>query len=124
MLDENLNEETKTLFFDKLSWKVIKVTENGNEASVEVEITNKNYKTIITNMMQKALKAAFSGKEVTEQESQNYLTEELKNEQVEMTTVTKTINVVKVDKKWKVVQNDELVDSLLPGLQEAINSLG
>ncbi|MCI8411177.1 MAG: DUF4878 domain-containing protein [Clostridia bacterium] len=124
LLDENLNEETKTLFFDKLSWKVIKVTENGNEASVEVEITNKNYKTIITNMMQKALKAAFSGKEVTEQESQNYLTEELKNEQVEMTTVTKTINVVKVDKKWKVVQNDELVDSLLPGLQEAINSLG
>lgn len=124
LLDENLNEETKALLFDKLSWKVIKVTENGNEASVEVEITNKNYKTIITNMMQKALKAAFSGKEVTEQESQNYLTEELKNEQVEMTTVTKTINVVKVDKKWKVVQNDELVDSLLPGLQEAINSLG
>ncbi len=55
---------------------------------------------------------------------EKYLTEELKNEQPEMKTVTKTIELVKEDKKWKVVSNDELIDSLLPGFQEAINELG
>jgi len=124
LLDDTVNNETKALLFNKLEWKVKNVTENENEAYVEVEVTNKNYKTIITNMMQKTLKAAFSGEEVTEQKSQNYLIEELKNEQVEMTTVTKTINAVKVDKKWKIVENSELLDALLPGLQEAINSIG
>ena len=34
------------------------------------------------------------------------------------------IELVKEDKKWKVVSNDELIDSLLPGFQEAINELG
>ena len=52
------------------------------------------------------------------------ITEELKNEQPEMKTVTKTIELVKEDKKWKVVSNDELIDALLPGFQEAINELG
>lgn len=124
LLDNDLKDETKALLFDKLTWKVTKVAENGNEANIDIEITNKNYKTIIAKVMQKALKAAFSGEEMTEEQSQNYLTEELKNEQAETTTVTKTIKAVKVNKDWKIEESDELIDSILPGLQEAIDSLG
>jgi hypothetical protein len=68
-------------------------------------------------------KSVLSGSSV-EKNMEKYLTEELKNEQPEMKTVTKTIELVKEDKKWKVVSNDELIDSLLPGFQEAINELG
>lgn len=124
LVDDSLSDEAKTLLFEKLSWKVTNVTENGDEADVEIEITNKNYKNIITKVMQKALKAAFSGEEMTEAKSQNYLIDELKSEQVEMTTATNTLKVVKVDNKWKVEENDELIDAVLPGLQESINSLG
>ena len=63
-------------------------------------------------------------KSVISRHIKNALTEELKNEQPQMKTVTKTIELVKEDKKWKVVSNDELIDSLLPGFQEAINELG
>ena len=123
ILNENLNQETQKLLFEKLSWKVLKVTENGNEATVEIEVTNKDYKTILGNVMQKALKAAFSGGELTEEASENYLLEELKNSEVQTATVTKTINLVKQDKKWKVIIDNEFVNAVLPGFQETINSI-
>ena len=126
ILDENVNQETQKLLFDKLSWKVIKVTENGNEATIEIEITNKDFKTILGNVMQKTFKAALSSSEDTEnteETTQNYLIEELKNDQVQTTTVTGTINAVKQDKKWKIVVDEKLTYTLLPGLEETINSL-
>ena len=123
ILNENLNQETQKLLFEKLSWKVLKVTENGNEATVEIEVTNKDVKTILGNVMQKALKAAFSGGELTEEASENYLLEELKNSEVQTATVTKTINLVKQDKKWKVIIDNEFVNAVLPGFQETINSI-
>ena len=113
ILNENLNQETQKLLFEKLSWKVLKVTENGNEATVEIEVTNKDFKTILGNVMQKALKAAFSGGELTEEASENYLLEELKNSEVQTATVTKTINLVKQDKKWKVIIDNEFVNAVL-----------
>ncbi|MGN1297697.1 MAG: hypothetical protein ACI4VH_04655 [Clostridia bacterium] len=123
--DEDFDDETKALLFDKLSWKVTKVTKEENEATVEIEVTNKDFDTIISNCMKKLLedfKVILNGGSV-EQNMDKYFTEELKNEQVETTTVTKTIQLVKEDKTWKVVSNDELIDALLPGLQEAINEV-
>lgn len=124
--DEKFDQETEALLFDKMSWKITKITKEDDKANVEIEITNKNLDTIISNCMKKLLgdfKSVLSGSSV-EKNMEKYLTEELKNEQPEMKTVTKTIELVKEDKKWKVVSNDELIDSLLPGFQEAINELG
>ena len=123
--DEKFDQETEALLFDKMSWKITKITKEDDKANVEIEITNKNFDTIISNCMKKLLgdfKSVLSGSSV-EKNMEKYLTEELKNEQPEMKTVTKTIELVKEDKKWKVVSNDELIDSLLPGFQEAINEL-
>ena len=53
--DEEFDDETKALLFDKLSWKVTKVTKEDNEATVEIEVTNKNFDTIISNCMKKLL---------------------------------------------------------------------
>lgn len=124
--DGKFDQETEALLFDKMSWKITKITKEDDKANVEIEITNKNFDTIISNCMKKLLgdfKSVLSGSSV-EKNMEKYLTEELKNEQPEMKTVTKTIELVKEDKKWKVVSNDELIDSLLPGFQEAINELG
>ena len=86
---------------------------------VKTLIKNSEYKFCIN----RDFKSVLSGSSV-EKNMEKYLTEELKNEQPEMKTVTKTIELVKEDKKWKVVSNDELIDALLPGFQEAINELG
>lgn len=121
--DEEYDVETKRLFFDKITWKVTKVTKENENATVEVEITNKDFKTVISNYMQKVLKLALGGENITEEGIENYFIEELKNDQVQTMTQTKTIQLIKEDKKWKVVSNDELINTLLPGLQESINSL-
>lgn len=123
--EEDFDDETKALLFDKLSWKVTKVIKEDDKATVEMEVTNKNFDTIISNCMKRLLedfKVILNGGSV-EQNMDKYFAEELKNEQVETTTVTKIIQLVKEDKTWKVVSNDELIDALLPGLQEAINEL-
>ena len=121
---ESLDEETMNLLFDKLDWKIIETTQEENTANVTVEVTNKNFKTIIANYMQNALRVAFSGQELSDAEMENYLLEELRNEDVEMTTTTQTISLTKQNGKWVINTTDtNLINILLPGLSEAVNSL-
>lgn len=116
------NTEMAKLFFEKLEWKVLKVEEDGDKATVEVEITNKDFKTIMGNYMQKALKVALSGN-VNEEEMKNFLMEELKNQEIQTVTNNKSITVQKKDEKWEVEEDEEFVNGVFPGLSEAINAL-
>lgn len=128
---EDLDGEAQRLLFDKLEWKIGKVTENEEgTASIEVEITTKDFKTIVNNYMQKALEAvkgAITGGGSTEsfssQDFEKYFIDELKNEEIQTTTINTTINAIKQDRSWKIVSGEELVNALLPGLNETINSL-
>lgn len=121
--NSEMDEETQSLLFDKLTWKILNISKEDNTASVEVEITNKDFNQIITNYTQEALRIAFSGESFTQEEQNNKLKEQLKNEGIGTKTVTTTIQLVKQDGEWKVQADESLVNALLPGLQEAINSL-
>ena len=121
--NSEMDEETQSLLFDKLTWKISNISKEENTASVEVEITNKDFNQIITNYTQEALRIAFSGESFTQEEQNNKLKEQLKNEGIGTKTVTTTIQLVKQDGEWKVQADESLVNALLPGLQEAINSL-
>ena len=62
--DEKFDQETEALLFDKMSWKITKITKEDDKANVEIEITNKNFDTIISNCMKKLLgdfKSVLSG---------------------------------------------------------------
>ena len=121
--NSEMDEETQSLLFDKLTWKISNISKEDNTASVEVEITNKDFNQIITNYTQEALRIAFSGESFTQEEQNNKLKEQLKNEGIGTKTVTTTIQLVKQDGEWKVQADESLINALLPGLQEAINSL-
>ena len=121
--NSEMDEETQSLLFDKLTWKILNISKEGNTASVEVEITNKDFGQIISNYTKEALKIAFNGESFTQEEQNNKLKEQLKNEEIGTKTVTTTIQLVKQDREWKVQADESLVNALLPGLQEAMNSL-
>lgn len=130
LTDESLDEDTQKLLFEKLSWSIKKVTSQDDEkATVEVEIRNKDFQTVVNNYAKKALSAAKealssgSSDSISEESFQNYFVEELKNEEIEVTSSTKTLNLVKEDGKWKVVLDNELGGGLLPGLEETIENL-
>ena len=122
VLSENFNEETAKLLFEKLEWKILKTSEEGERATVEVEITNKDFKTIIGNYTQKIIKIAFGETQPSDEEMTNYLIEELNNEDIQNVTSTQSIIVEKQDGKWKVSEENNIVDILLPGFNEVINS--
>lgn len=122
MEEGNLNQETQALFFEKLEGKVLNVTEEGDRATVEVEITNKDFKTIINNYMQKIVKIAFSGNNPSEEEISNYLVEELKNDEIQTVTSNQSIILERKDGKWDVSEENDFANILLPGFNEAINA--
>lgn len=121
--DKNYNEETQKLLFDKIAWKVKNVSTEKDKATVELDITNKDFSVITENCMKKMLsniKAVIQGN-VSNNDIEKYFIEELKNEDVQTKTETVSIELERQDKKWKVVSNDELIKTLLPGLQDTVN---
>lgn len=121
--EEDMTSEAQKLFFDRLEWNINEIKKDANTATAQVEITNKDYKTIISNYMQKVLKIAFSGQAMSEKEMQDYLIEELKNQEVQTATNMVTMQLEKKDGKWRVISNDDLMYGLMPGLKEAMDSL-
>lgn len=119
---ENFDQEAQKLFFDKLEWKILNVKEEGDKATVELEITNKDFKTIIGNCMQKILKVAFTGGNISEEETTKYLVEELNNSEIQNVTSTQSIILQKQDGKWQISEENDFVNILLPGFNEAIST--
>ena len=120
--NQEYSAETQKLLFNKISWKVKKVTADNNEAKVEIEITNKDFSEVLQNYKNKIWKDISSviGKTI---DTSRYFEEELKNENLGTKTITTNIKLQKQDGKWKVVANNELANSLLPGLQESVNAI-
>jgi len=122
--EEKASAEVGKLMTEKLEWKVVNEKEEveGEIATVELEITNKDFKTIMGNVMQKAFKSALTGG--TNQETVvNDLMEELKNEEIGTKTVNATIELKKEDGKWKVADEEKFYYAILPGFQEVMEAL-
>lgn len=119
--DDDIPEEGKQLLFNKFEWKIVNVTKEKDVAKVEVEITNKDFETIITNFMKKVVKVAMSGEAISEDKQEQYLVEELKNDSIQTVTEKMEIELEKQDRKWKAKVNEDIMMSLLPGLEEGMN---
>ena len=118
-----IEKEGKQLLFNKLEWKIVNLSKEDNVAKVEVEITNKDFKTIMTNFMKKVVKVAMAGEAINEEKQEQYLLEELKNDSIQTVTEKRELELEKQDGKWKVKVNEDVIMSLLPGLEDAISSL-
>ncbi len=115
------------LYYKNLDVKVTKVNKAKDTAVVTVEITNKDLGKILSNYMKKAQELALqkvtnkSSVDSMEKELEEYFKSLFEGETIE--TISTTIDVVltKQEGKWKVVVDDILRDSLLPGLYSATN---
>lgn len=120
---DKIEQEGKQLLFNKLEWKIVNLSKENNVAKVEVEITNKDFKTVMTNFMKKVVKVAMGGEAISEEKQEQYLLEELKNDSIQTVTEKRELELEKQDGKWKVKVNEDVIMSLLPGLEDAMNSL-
>ena len=122
--NETMENDVREAIFSNLSWNILSEKEEGDKATVEVEVTNKDFKKAIENFKEKIVKVAFSGEEIDEAKTQQYLIDELNNKELENVKNTHTINVEKKDGKWEVsIEENEIVNILLPGFMEAIQAI-
>ena len=117
------NTENDKLLYEDLQWNIKKIEKNSNETKIDVEITNKNYKTIFQNYTKKLIQKLFNNESTSNEEMEQYLIEEFKNQNVDKVTTEQTITVQKQDGKWKVVVDENLRNAIYPGLTEAIETL-
>ena len=124
--EEQMTEEEaqkEKLFYESLEWKINKVEIKGEESAAEIQVTNKNFKTIFNNYIKKVIQKAFSGENTSDEEMEQYLLDEFKNESIDKVTTTQTITLKKQDGKWKVKVDDNLRNAVYPGLEETMNEL-
>ena len=112
------------ILYEDLKWNIKKIEKNEEEAKIEVEITNKNYKNIFQNFTKKVVQKILNNEKPSDGEAGQYLMEELKNKEVGQTTTTQEITIRKEEGKWKVVVDENLQNAIFPGLSEAVNGYG
>lgn len=114
---ENTEEDNELIdvVFSKLDAKVLNENVDGDTATVEVELTGVNFGNIMLEVIQESIGNMFSGTESTEEDMTNLMLNKAKNS--ELQTRTGKINLSKVDKKWQI-ETDEDVMTLMLGTVE------
>ena len=128
------DEQGKQIFdnlFNKTTYE-IKSAELQEDKSVLVttDITTvdvgKAYSTAITNWFSQLLNNAFSGEELSDEESEQIiidnLVNELNNSNTGTVTTTVNIKVLKVDKTWKVDCDDAFINAITGNLKSTLQN--
>lgn len=113
-------EEAMKIYLSKLDSKVLSEKIDGDEATVEVEVTGLNFSNIILEILQESLANVFTGNEMTDEDMSNSVLEKVKSGKVD--TRTGTISLSKVDKEWKINTDDESFMGLIFGKAEGFNN--
>ena len=119
--EEVKDSENEKILFEELQWNIKKIEKNDEEAKIEVEVTNRDYKTIFENFTKKIVQKVLNNENVTDAETEQYLKDEINNKEISPLTTTQTITVHKQDGKWKVMADENLRNAIFPGLSEAVN---
>ena len=127
-LEQVLNEgteknEVEKALFESLEWNIKSVTEEQDTATIEVEVTNKDYEKAFKNYIQEMFQRFLNNEDVSDEEQFELLINEISKEETGTKTTTQKITLVKENGKWKVTADDALTEALYPGLIEGIDSI-
>ena len=119
---EEFSEKDKA-FYESLEWDIKSVKKENDTATIEIEATNKDYETIFKNYIQSMFQKFINNENVSGDEELQLLLDELNKDTIGTRTVTENVTLTKVDGKWKITVDDNLMQVIYPGLEEGINSI-
>ena len=122
-INEEASKENDAILFESLEWNIKSVKEENDIATIEIEVTNKDYETAFKNYIQTMFQKFINNEDVTEEEQFTLLLNELKSDSLGNKTVTETINLTKTDGAWKINADENLAKALYPGLEDGIDSI-
>ncbi len=119
---DNMSDLEKNCF-NKITYRINSEKIIKNNASVEVEITNKNYRNALGLWAKEIFQKQVKGEEITDAQSTQILEKYLNDESIGTITVTKTLNLQKVENNWNIIVDENLQEAIFPGLNEIVESI-
>lgn len=125
--DMMLKEESqafnvKKQLFENIYWNIEMIDIEENRAFAIVQVTNKNFKNVITKWMKELVVSKSLGKEITNELALEKLDKVL-YEETESKTVIKKIELNKYNQNWIIEVNQELSNLVYPGIDSVIEVL-
>ena len=103
-----------------MEWSIEKIKEEDNNIVAIIEVTNKDFKMIITEWLQEIVNRKTNGEDISNEVGLKVLENILKNNNYGTQTVIKK---VKIDKDSKIEVNDDLINLLYSGIESVSNAL-
>lgn len=130
-LDTNdSSEEMAKIMLSNMNYEIISTDVSLKECTVKLNISNKDLKTVFGNYMQKAFSLAFSQAfgQITEEEMntqmQQYFEEQYNSDEIETITSELIITMTIKNGKWIMdADKDQVINSILPGYEEIMESI-
>ena len=124
------DNETIITMLKNLDYEVLDTKVDLSGATLTLNVSNKNIRTVLSNYITKLFSLAFSNAlgKITEEEMTSQALEYLKGEcdsdEIETVTTTIEVSVYKDGSKWVLdYDSDELFNAVLPGYKEAVSYL-
>lgn len=124
-LDESILQENVSLekyLFNSMEWSIENIKEENENIVVVLEVSNKDYRKIITEWLKEIVEVNEENNSISEVESLQILERILQEDNCGTRTVIKKIQLSQQNDKWKIIVNDDLINLLYPGI-ETVNSV-
>ncbi len=121
-IGEEMSELEKNCF-SEFTYKINKVTIEGDTVTVNVDTTNKNFRNALTKWTQKIYQKFINGEEISNEQGINLLNECLLDPSIGTMSVNKDLKLNRVDESWKIEINNDLKDAIFPGVSDVVNSI-
>lgn len=115
-------ENVANELFKNIEWKVENVEIKENKASAVIEVTNKDFKYVITRWIKEIVVSKSTNKEITDELILQKLEKALKEETTNK-TVIKKVTLNKEENEWKLQVDEDLRDLVYPGIDSVIAGL-
>lgn len=130
---EDNQEEYYNALLEKLTYDIKNVTGNAKNATVSVEVSNKNMGVVLTNYLAKAIQLSFAtafsptqnSEEDMDKQMAEFLEEQINSDEIETVTTAVNINLEKDNGEWTLTEESkkDLIDAVLPGIADVKEKL-
>lgn len=125
MILENPDDtELEKELFKNIEWTVESIEVEDNQATLIIEMTNKDFKTILTEWMKKIVKEKESQNIITNELALQRLKEIVSDESIQTKTVLKKVKIGKDEDSWKITVDNDLRDLVFPGIDSVVSAIG
>lgn len=123
IIKENQKEmsELEKNCFNSLSWSITGEAVTNKEATVDVEITTKNFRQVLLNWIEKISETLEVNGDISNEENISLLAESIKQDNVENITNIATLNLERKGLTWKIKVDDNLINAIYPGLNQVLD---